>query len=109
MTWRLRELILGDTTARKVHGGFRYTPDDIYRLLVEFHLQLDVPIAHGTFGVLPLGDFCESLFYYDFAIPSLSRTSFAAVFFGILRAVVSRRSRRRGRGAPPLPIEEALE
>jgi hypothetical protein len=76
-----------DTVARRVPGGFRYLPEDVYGLLSEFKSNLDSPIVRGSFGVLRLGDFLEYLFHYDFSIPSVRPRSFAVSLFQILRAM----------------------
>jgi len=84
---RLWETMKEDTSARSVPGGYRYLPEDAYRLLNEFHTVRDTPVVRGSFGVLRLGEFLESLLHYDFVIPSLKPRSFAVAFFDILRGM----------------------
>jgi hypothetical protein len=84
---RCWELICSDSSARRVPKGYRFTQNDLYEILGEFRARLDSPIARGSFGELSLGDFLESLMYYDFSIPSLRPKSFVISFFEILRAI----------------------
>lgn len=87
VTRRLWEIMRTDTTARTVPGGFRYLPEDVYRLVEEYHSMKNEPIVRGSFGVLRLGEFLESLLHYDFVIPSLKPRMFAMAFFDISRAM----------------------
>ena len=101
LTRKLWEIMREDTSARSVPGGYRYLPEDAYRLLDEFHSVRDTPVVHGSFGVLRVGEFLESLLHYDFVIPSLKPRKFAAAFFDILRAmteaeIIAQEGLRRG-------------
>jgi hypothetical protein len=98
---RFWELIRSDTIQRRVPGGYRYLPDDIYHVMEEFHARRTDPIVHGTFGEIRLGDFLQSLLQYDFAFPSVRSKSFMVSFFQILRTMteaelVAREGMRRG-------------
>lgn len=84
---RLRKIILLDTVARQVEGGFRFAPGDIFQLQDEFVADLRDSLVTGSFGALPLGDFLESLYYYDFHFPSLRPAHFAASFMQLIRAI----------------------
>lgn len=102
----LWQLMRSDTLARQVPRGYRFMPEDIYRLLSEFRTKIDSPIVHGSFGTLSLGEFLQNLFHYDFTIPSLRPLSFTISFFEILRTMteaemIAREGFRRGleRGA----------
>ena len=87
VTRRLWEIMRADTIARTVPGGFRYLPEDVYRLVEDYYSMRNEPIVRGSFGVLHLGEFLESLLHYDFVIPSLKPRLFAMAFFDISRAM----------------------
>lgn len=61
--------------------------DDLYHLLQEFKTVLDTPLVRGSFGTLSVGEFLESLFHYDFSVPSLHPRSFAVSMFEIVRTI----------------------
>ncbi len=87
VTRRLWELMRADTLSRQVPRGFRYMPEDIYRLLSEFRSRVDSPVVRGSFGCLSLGEFLQNLLQYDFTIPSLRPPSFTVSFFEMLRTM----------------------
>jgi hypothetical protein len=85
---RMRQMMLEDTLARSVPGGWRPMPEDVYRLMRERSEALTRSFVRGSFGEVPLGVFLESLLHYDFVIPSLRPASFAVSFAHIVRTVV---------------------
>jgi hypothetical protein len=72
----LRELMKADSVTHQVEQGYRYLPEDIFRLLRRFESDLDTPLVRGSFGILRLEEFLENLFYYDFHFPSLKPRAF---------------------------------
>ena len=81
-------MILADSAARRVPGGFRPLPEDLYELMRENKASLSHAFVRGTFGEMSLGTLLESLLHYDFAVPSLRRRSFGVSFSQIVRALV---------------------
>ncbi len=87
LTIALRELMTLDSMTHRLENGYRYIPEDIFRLLRRFESELDTPLVRGSFGTLKLEEFLENLFYYDFHFSSLKSRTFAITFFDILRKI----------------------
>ncbi|MBI5464782.1 MAG: hypothetical protein HY966_07530 [Ignavibacteriales bacterium] len=85
---RMWEVIVSDSAQRRVPKGYRYLPDDVYRIESEFREHLHEPLARGSFGKLSLGEFLENLLHYDLAFPSVRPSLFASSFFHLLRTIV---------------------
>ncbi|NUN71038.1 MAG: hypothetical protein HUU02_15155 [Bacteroidetes bacterium] len=84
---RMHNLMMRDTSARRVPVGYRYLADDITSMMFEFRPQLDSAIIRGTFGAVPLGIFLEHLYFYEFSFPSMRPRLFVPSFFQLLRTV----------------------
>lgn len=84
---RLHQLMMRDTSERRIPAGYRYLAADITPMLYEFRPLLDSAIIRGTFGAVPLGIFLEHLYFYEYSFPSMRPRLFVPLFFQLVRTV----------------------
>lgn len=84
---RMHQLMMRDTSERRVPAGYRYLAGDITPMMYEFRPVLDSAIIRGTFGSVPLGIFLEHLYFYEYSFPSMRPRLFVPSFFQLVRSI----------------------